>query len=142
MYQHILVLLENSEADKTILEHIRNLARLTKSKMSLLHVADGFVARTRERLNLSDSKEIQEDRAYIKRRCEELQKDDFDVQPALLFGEPSDQIVAYAEREHCDLIAMATHGHRYLADLFFGSVASNIRHRTDIPILMVRSKKG
>ena len=45
-----------------------------------------------------------------------------------------------AEREGCDLIAMSTHGHRLLGDLILGSVASEVRHSTDIPVLLVRGK--
>ena len=45
-----------------------------------------------------------------------------------------------ANREQCDLIAMATHGHRGLNDVVRGSVASALRHRTMVPVLMVRGQ--
>src|SRR2546430_776714 len=67
------------------------------------------------------------------------------VNPACLnvlaWGDPATEIAAAAEREGCDLIAMATHGHRLLEDVVRGSTATALRHQTKIPILMVRAEK-
>ena len=139
MYQHILVPLDNSPADETILKHIRGLARLTGGRLTLVHVADGFMARNQEQLGLDESVEMREDRAYLERRRAELAAEGFSVDAILECGEPSDQILAIADREACDLIAMSTHGHRLIGDLILGSVASEVRHRTEIPVLLVRA---
>ncbi len=139
MYRVILIPLENSSTDAAILEHIRPLAKLMNSRLVLIHVADGFAARNQEQLNLEDSEEIVEDRAYLERRCAELSGEGLEVTWRLACGNPTDQILAAVEAEHCDLIAMATHGHRFVKDVLLGSVANNIRHRTNIPILMVRA---
>lgn len=137
MYQHILIPLENSAADATILQHIRGLAQLTHAQITLLHVADGFAARNQPRMGESD--EMREDRAYLERRREELAAEGFTVSAMLECGEPAQRILEVAERQQCDLIAMSTHGHRFLNDLILGSVASTVRHRTHIPVLMLRS---
>src|SRR5258708_28832334 len=108
MYQHILIPLENSSADGTILAHIRGLARLTGARLTLLHVADGFMARNQQQLGLDESDEMREDRAYLKQRAAELAGEGFQVDTILECGEPSEHILATAERESCDLIAMAT----------------------------------
>jgi nucleotide-binding universal stress UspA family protein len=138
MYRHILIPLDNSPADETILKHIRPLARLTGARLTLLHVADGFVARNQENFKLDESDEMRQDRAYLGRRQDELASEGFAVNTILACGEPTDHILATADRENCDLIAMSTHGHRLLSDVILGSVASEVRHRTDIPVLMVR----
>ena len=52
MYRRILVALENSAADDTILRHARDLSRLTGGELLLVHVADGWAARNYEQLNL------------------------------------------------------------------------------------------
>jgi nucleotide-binding universal stress UspA family protein len=141
VYQHILIPLENSPADEAILKHIRGLARLTGGRLTLMHVADGFVARNQEQLGLDESDEMREDRAYLKRRQDELMAEGFQVDTILACGEPTNHIVAIAEREGCDLIAMSTHGHRLISDLILGSVASEVRHRTGIPVLLVRAPR-
>jgi nucleotide-binding universal stress UspA family protein len=143
VYQHILVPLDTSTADEAILRHIRGLARMAGARLTLIHVADGFMARNQQQLNLDESDEMREDRAYLRRREAELREEGFQVDTILECGEPTEHIVAIAEREGCDLIAMATHGHRLIGDLILGSVASEVRHRTDVPVLLVRAaRKG
>ena len=139
MYKHILIPLDNSPTDEVILKHVRPLARLAGASLVLVHVADGYAARFQEQLNLEDSEEIQEDRAYLDSRKDQLAQDGFNVKSYLTAGEPADKIIAIAEHEKCDLIAMATHGHRFVKDVILGSVAENLRHRTNIPILMIRA---
>lgn len=142
MFKQILIPLDNSPTDKVILEYIRPLAKLAGAGLVLAHVADGYVARLQDQLNLEDSEEIKKDREYLETRKHELTKEGFNVKVFLLSGEPADEILTIAETQHCDLIAMSTHGHRFLKDLLLGSVAENIRHRTDIPVLMIRATKS
>ena len=140
MYKKIIVPLDNSETDETILVHIRKLAPLTRAQVILVHVADGFAARLQDQLNLADSEEIKNDQAYLDRISASLQKEGLKVRAVLVHGkEPVDGILSVAQSEGCDLIAMATHGHKFIEDMILGSVADTLRHRTDIPILMIRS---
>ncbi len=141
MFGRILVPLENSPADDTIVGYVRALARLCGSPppvLLLIHVADGWAARNIRQLNLRESEEMRQDRAYLERRCVELRSEGYDADAVLAAGDPAAEIAEAAEREHCDLIAMATHGHRGLNDMVRGSVASELRHKTLVPILMVR----
>jgi len=141
MYRRILVPLEHSPADEAILTHVRALASRLGSSVVLLHVADGWVARNIKELDLRESEEMREDRAYLETVCARLQAEGLDVDAVLAAGEPAKEIAAAAEREGCDLIAMATHGHRLLGDVVKGSTATALRHATKIPILMVRADK-
>ncbi len=141
MYRKILVPLENSPTDATVLAHVRVLAQHTGAALVLIHVADGWVARNIEQLQLRESDEIREDRAYLERTLGELRAEGFDVDAVLAAGNPADEIAKAATEEDCDLIAMATHGHRGLDDVVRGSVASELRHRTFVPVLMIREKK-
>lgn len=141
MYRTILVPLDNSATDEVILAHIRLLAKEMGSRLILMHVADGFVARNQEQLNLEDSQEIREDRDYLARRRGELEADGFTVRTLLGMGSPAKQLAAAAASEQADLIAMATHGHTGVNDLILGSVASALRHMTDVPVLMVRAPR-
>jgi nucleotide-binding universal stress UspA family protein len=137
MYKHILIPLENSDTDNVILTHIRPLAKLTNARITFVHVADGFMARNQK--DLGESEEMREDYKYLKRRELEFQNEGFDVKAVLLYGEPYKIILELAEKEKCDLIAMATHGHRFLSDIILGSVASELRHSTKIPVLQIRA---
>lgn len=138
MYKRILVPVENSHYDAAIIEHVRGLARHTGAAVILIHVADGWAARNAAQLDLRESEEMRKDRAYLERLRDELAADGIDVDSVLAGGDPSKEIVQAAERERCDLIAMSTHGHRWIKDLLYGSVASEVRHITQIPVLLVR----
>lgn len=141
MYARILVPLENGPADEAILAHVRELAKRLGSSLVLLHVADGWVARNIKELDLRESEEMREDRAYLEGVCARLEAEGLNVDAVLAGGNPATEIAAAAEREGCDLIAMATHGHRLLEDIVKGSTATALRHATKIPILMVRAEK-
>jgi nucleotide-binding universal stress UspA family protein len=139
MYQRILVPVEHSDYDEVVLDHVRKLARTcNNASIVLIHVADGWAARNINQLDLRESEEMRSDREYIEAIAEALEREGFHAEAILAGGDPSREIAACAERENCDLIAMATHGHRGLSDVLRGSVASELRHISMVPVLMVR----
>ena len=139
MYNHILVAIEHSAADQAVLTHIEQLAGLTRARLLLVHVADGWAARHYDDLKLRESEEIKEDRAYLEELCHRFTSRGLDARGRLALGDPASELVKVAQEEHVDLIAMSTHGHRFLNDLIRGSTADRVRHRVTIPVLMVRS---
>jgi len=139
MYSNILVAIEHSPADRAVLDHIEQLARLTRAKLLLVHVADGWAARHFEELNLRESEEIRDDRAYLEELCTGLVSRGFEVRARLALGDPATELVKVAAQEDIDLIAMSTHGHRFLNDIIRGSTADRVRHRVTVPVLMVRA---
>jgi len=141
MYKTILVPVENRETDETILQHIRPLARLTKAKLMLMHVADGWVARNFEQLHLRESDEMKEDREYLAGLEKALQAEGFEVSSVLAMGEPATEIIKLARTQPVDLIAMSTHGHRFISDLLYGSTADKVRHQVDVPVLLLKVRK-
>jgi nucleotide-binding universal stress UspA family protein len=140
MYKNILIAIEHSDADRTVLEHVRRLSTLTGASLLLVHVADGWAARHYDELELRDSEEIQDDRAYLDRVCQELITDGFRARARLAMGDPATELVKVANDEDVDLIAMSTHGHRFLNDLLRGSTADRVRHNVGVPVLMIRAK--
>jgi nucleotide-binding universal stress UspA family protein len=139
MYSHILIAIEHSDADRAVLAHVEELARLTGARLLLVHVADGWAARHFDELKLRESEEIQDDREYLGRLCEEMVQRGFETRARLAMGDPATQLVSVAAEEGVDLIAMSTHGHRFLNDLLRGSTADRVRHNVKIPVLMVRA---
>ncbi len=142
MYRKILVALENSRADQTLLPHVTELATQVHAELLLVHVADGWAARHYDRLKLTESQEMKEDRAYLEKITAELRAQGLRVESKLALGDPPEEILKTAETEHCDLIAMTSHGHRLIGDLLFGSTIHHVRHNTTIPILLVRAEKA
>jgi nucleotide-binding universal stress UspA family protein len=141
MYRRILVPLEHSEYDDAIVEHVRKLAKLCHSSVVLIHVADGFAARNIRQLNLRESEEMRVDRDYLEQVCASLEADGIETDCLLAGGDPGKEIADAAAREQCDLIAMSTHGHRFIKDMIYGSVANEVRHLSRIPVLLVRGER-
>jgi nucleotide-binding universal stress UspA family protein len=141
MYKKILVALENSRADESLLPHVKQLARQLGSHLLLVHVADGWVARNFDRLKLAESDEMKADRAYLEQTAAQLRADGLAVTAQLALGDPPAEILRTAAMEHCDLIAMTSHGHRFIGDIIYGSTIEEVRHRASIPILVVRAEK-
>ena len=141
MYRKILVALENSRADESLIPHIAELAQIHNSKLLLIHVADGWAARNYDTLKLAESEEMKADRAYLTSVAAALRERGLVVDAHLARGEPAREILKAADRERCDLIAMTTHGHRFIEDLLRGSTISEVRHKAQIPVLLVRAAK-
>jgi nucleotide-binding universal stress UspA family protein len=141
MYKRILVPLEHSPYDAAIIDHVRELAKFSGASLVLIHVADGWAARNVKQLNLRESEEMRSDREYLETICASLEAAGLQAECLLAGGDPSKEITAAAARENVDLIAMSTHGHRFIKDLLYGSVANEVRHSSRIPVLLVRGQR-
>jgi manganese transport protein len=139
MYRKILVALENSAADKSLVPHVTELAQVHGAQLLLVHVADGWVARNYDRLQLAESEEMKTDRAYLESTADQLRNAGVKVSTHLALGDPPTEILKLAGEKNCDLIAMTSHGHRLLGDVIFGSTIRTVRHRTQIPVLLVHA---
>ncbi len=141
MYRKILVALENSAADTSLLPHVSRLAGHLHSALLLVHVADGWAARNFNQLKLAESEEMKADREYLESKAAELRQSGLQVSTRLALGNPPTEILKTAQDENCDLIAMTTHGHKLIGDLIHGSTIEAVRHNTSIPILVVRAER-
>lgn len=140
MYQNILIAIENSDADRTVLAHVQQLAKLCGASLLLVHVADGWVARHFDELALRESEEMKEDRAYLEKVRQHLVEKGFVTRTHLAMGDPATELTRVAKAEGVDLIAMSTHGHRFLNDLLRGSTADRLRHNVEVPVLMIKAR--
>ncbi len=138
MYKTILVTLDGTPTDRAIIGHVKQLAKLAQGRVVLLHVADGWAARTYGPDAISP--EITEDTAYLEKVRAEFQSFGISTDAELAYGEPVTEIVKWVRQKGCDLVAMSTHGHRFLADLFLGTTASRVQHRISVPVLLLRAK--
>jgi nucleotide-binding universal stress UspA family protein len=138
MYKTILVTVDGTPTDRAIIEHVKQLAKLTQGKVVLLHVADGWAARTYGPDAVS--REISEDTAYLQKIQEEFQSAGIPAAAELAYGEPADEIIKWVQQKGCDLVAMSTHGHRFLADVFLGTTATRVQHKISVPVLLLRAK--
>jgi universal stress protein A len=139
MYDIILVTLDTTPTDRAIIDHIKSLAEIVKCRVILMHVADGWAARTFG----SDavSPEITEDKQYLETVRQEFETAGIPAEAVLAFGDPVKEIIDWVQKRHCDLVAMSTHGHRFLADVFLGTTATRVQHNINIPVLLIRARQ-
>src|SRR5215468_7948404 len=140
MYKRILVAIENSPGDQTILAHVTGLARLTGAELLLVHVADGFAARHFDDLKLRESEEMRTDRAYLEGLKGSLAAQGLQVDCELAKGDPATELIRMAESRNVDLVAMSTHGHRFVSDVLHGTTADKVRHLVKVPVLLLRQQ--
>ena len=138
MYKTILLTLDGTPTDRAMIEHVKPLARVAASRVVLLHVADGWAARTYGPDAISP--EISEDKLYLEKIRSEFRAEGINADADLAFGDPATEIVKWVKANGCDLVAMSTHGHRFFADLFFGTTASRVQHNISVPVLLLRAK--
>ncbi len=140
MYRRILVAIEHSPADDTIVTHVASLAKLTGASLLLVHVADGFAARHFNDLKLRESEEMKRDLAYLESLQQQLRTQGLTVDIELAKGDPANELVRLAGGGGVDLLAMSTHGHRFVKDVILGATVDKVRHLVKIPVLLLRAQ--
>ena len=140
MFKKILVALDHSKADSILLPRVTELAKLTRAALLLLHVSTGWAAQWQDNLNLSDSQEMKEDREYLESVAKKLRGKGLTVTTRHDRGGPAEAILKTARSEGCDLIAMAAHGHKLIADLIHGTTIDKVRHESEVPIFLVKAR--
>ncbi len=138
MYEKILLALDLSPADRPIIDHIKELAAVMQSRVFLLHVATGPAAQFHE--EDAGGEEVKEARTYLKQVRTEFETANIPVELEMAFGDPGKEIIKWVDQKGCDLVAMGTHGHKLLADLFFGATASRVQHNISVPVLLLRAR--
>ncbi|HEY7351604.1 MAG TPA: universal stress protein [Terriglobales bacterium] len=138
MYKTILITVDGTTTDRAIIDHVKHLAKLADSRVVLLHVADGWAARTYGRDAVS--REISEDTDYLTKVRAEFEQAGIPAEAELAYGDPAKEIVRWVKQKGCDLVAMSTHGHRFFADLFLGTTANRVQHNVSVPVLLLRAK--
>lgn len=137
MYTTILVTLDATQSDRAIIDHIKQLAGVLGSHVVLLHVANGWAA---QRFGADAvSPEITADTEYLERVREEFLSTGIGCTAELAFGDPVTEIIRWVRGHACDLVAMSTHGHKFLADLVLGQTATRVQHEITVPVLLLRA---
>ena len=138
MYKTILVTLDRTAADRAIIEHIKALAKEMQSRVVLMHVATGALAKYHGKN--AAGREVEESQAYLDRIRAELVAAGIRTDAELACGEPVKEIIHWVQQRKPDLVAMGTHGHQFVADLVLGTTAITVQHSVSVPVLLLRAK--
>ena len=134
--KHIAAALGKDESDSAIVSRALSLAKAEGAMLTLIHVVDSAPSLVYS----SDvyDEHTRDDEQYLLEIAAEVRASGVAVEIALAHGDPSRELVAFAESHGVDMLVMGSHGHRLLGDLLWGETVDPVRHRVGIPVLVVR----
>jgi len=138
MYKFILVTLDRSSSDRVIIGHVKLLAKSTGARLLLLHVVTN--AASKYHGDKASGAKVDECETYLREVVADFASLGIEASAELAYGEPVKQIIEKVNQSGCDLVAMATHGHQFMADLILGTVAIKVQHQVRVPVLMLRGR--
>src|SRR5262249_4028089 len=140
VYRRILVPLDHTDLDRQAVGHAAAMARLHHAKLYLLHVEEGVTSQVYG--SLSSTAEVEAGQKYLDEIVQSLNAESIEVETEVVHSaNPKNEIVRYAQRVKPDLLIMGAHGHKRLKDLIFGNTIDPVRHKLNIPILVVRAEQ-
>ena len=133
LYKKILVTIDCSSVDDSIIEHVTAIALQNNASVYLLHVVHSHTL---------DQQRVLGERANLclESYRKKLEDQGIDAHIVIRDGEPEKQILDEIKEKDYDLVAMATHGHKFIGDFLFGSVSKSLKHKIKIPLLLLRSE--
>jgi nucleotide-binding universal stress UspA family protein len=143
MYERIVVPLDGSDGAETVLPFAEKIAGPLDAELVLVRVVEPIataVALGSGEVGGLDALLYHQTEAkrYLAEMAERLTAKGLRVRTLVALGAPVGEIVAAAEAENADLIAMTTHGRTGVRRLVFGSVAEGVLRAAAVPLLMFR----
>ena len=144
MFRNILVPLDGSKMAESILDHVEDMARFARAKVTLLQVEDAPLMLGRDEvIDTSAYKKNREKRkervkSYLLNLVANLKEHGIEADYKIGYGSVIKSIVETAEEEKADLVAMTTHGFDSISRSVFGSVAASLVQKIHCPMLITR----
>jgi manganese transport protein len=108
----------------------------TNARYLLLHVVESAGAMIYGS-NIDDH-EAARDIDALENYCRQLQEKGYYVETNVGYGDPKKRIPEMVKGFQGDLLVMGAHGHNLWKDLVFGTTVDSVRHKVNIPVLIVR----
>jgi len=144
MYREVVVPLDGSELAEEVLPHVAEMIRGRDSQVYLLSVTPmmrGVASSIVDsHPNAGERQRVEQElKKYLRKVGRRLEPVAAEVEVAVRFGRPADEVLAFADNVGADLIAMTTHGRSGIRAWIFGSVADRIMRGATCPVLLVRA---
>lgn len=134
-YNHIAVTIDFSKNDQDCIRHAL-MQGGKKAKYSLIHVVETAGARYYGKQVMDN--ETQSDVSNLDKYVEALTKLNYNAEAKIGYGGPATAIAEIVNSEGIDFIVMGSHGHKALKDLIFGTTVNSVRHKVNVPVLVVK----
>lgn len=136
-YTRIAIAVDFSSIDGKVINNAL-LVSAPKTKILIIHVVESagaiiFGHEIGDYETLQDNKELEQYKSFIEQKG-------IECEVFLGFGNPK-QIIPEKVKEFCaDLLIMGAHGHNMLKDIIFGTTVNKVRHKLNIPVLIVKDR--
>ena len=117
--KHIAAALGRDDGDAAIISRALSLAKAENALLTLIHVADSAPAQVYH--DEVYDEHTREDEQYLLEIAAEVRASGVAVEVALPHGDPSTELISFAESHGVDMLVMGSHGHRLIGDLFMGT---------------------
>jgi manganese transport protein len=135
-YRKILVPLDHTR-DRDAIAHAAAMAKQHNAKLYLLHVEEGVTSQLYG--PLASTAEVEAGDQYLHQIVRDLENQQIAVEMVIRYARtPTREIVRYAGELKPDLVVMGAHGHKGLKDIVFGTTINAVRHKLNVPLLIVR----
>jgi len=134
--KHIAAALGRDDSDIAIVGSALSLAKAAGALLTLIHVADSAPAQFYSSEVYDEH--TRDDERYLLEIAAEVRNAGVAVEIALPQGDPSKELISFAETHAVDMLVMGSHGHRLIGDLLWGQTVDPVRHRLGIQVLVVR----
>lgn len=133
-YTHIGITIDFSEHDHKTIQHAMLQGGKT-AKYTLIHVVETAGARYHgeEVMDL----ETGLDQENLKKYQQNFKELGFKADAKIGFGNRAKAISTIVNTEGIDLLVMGAHGHKNVKDLIFGTTVNKVRHRVNVPVLII-----
>lgn len=148
MFQHILAPIDGSPLSDLAVKQAVYIAKKAKAQLTFFfaepdHTAslldgDAALLRTIDPASLTDRINAHVSGVLSKARSVAEEEGLFAKVLSAVSNEPYEVIIETAERIGCDLILMASHGHRGVKGLLLGSQTQKVLTHSKIPVLVYR----
>ena len=151
MYKHVLLPTDGSKLSAKAARETIRMARALGAKVTAIHVVGNYHQRLQDAEDgfmlpvIPALKKEYEDRAaahadaILRPIKEAATKAGVKCDTAVVAGDPPyEMIINQARKSKCDLIVMASHGHRGLKGILLGSETAKVLTHSKIPVLVLR----
>ena len=134
--KNIAVSVDFSDADEVALNNAFELGGIG-AQYTLIHVVETVGAMIYGE-NIDDHETLIDEKLLEQYKAMLTEKG-YKVATQLGFGKPNKVIPEIINKGEFDILIMGTHGHTGFKDLIFGTTVDKLRHKIDIPLLIVKN---
>lgn len=134
-YKQIGIAIDFSREDEKIIQNALMIGS-KEATYTFIHVVESAAARYFGKNTLDHETQLDYDN-LVKYR-DKLEQMDYKAEAQIGFGNPASELAKIIKAQNIDLLVMGAHGHKGFKDLVFGSTVDSLRHKINIPVLVVK----